>query len=126
MLSVYKALDANVVGGVTGLTEGQKMIGRSKWITKRLEMHGKKVIQLAMRDITQEALAPYLQIEAFVQTACPRISVDGFNFKKPVLSIPQADALVRLLEGKEIGEFFQRPKWIELTVGQIPKRLTNK
>jgi 2-(3-amino-3-carboxypropyl)histidine synthase len=121
VLAVYKALDARIFGVVTGLKEGQKMLGRSRWISQRLEMHGRKVVQLAMRDVTPERLAPHREIEAFVQTACPRISVDGFAFDRPVLSIPQADALVALLEGREMGEFLQRPKWIELTVGLVKK-----
>ncbi len=121
ILAVYKALDARVFGVITGLKEGQMMVGRSKWITGRLQAKGKKVVQLAMRDITPDRLAQYMHIEAFVQTACPRISVDGFTFAKPVLSIPQADALVGLLEGREIGDFLHRPKWIELTVGQIAR-----
>jgi 2-(3-amino-3-carboxypropyl)histidine synthase len=121
VLAVYKALDAKVFGVVTGLKEGQKMLGRSKWISKRLELNGRKVMQLAMRDITAERLAPHREIDAFVQTACPRISVDGFTFDRPVLSIPQADALVALMEGREPGEFLERSKWIELTVGLIKK-----
>jgi 2-(3-amino-3-carboxypropyl)histidine synthase len=122
ILSVYKALDAKTFGVITGLKEGQKMLGRTRWIVNRLEMHGRKVEQFAMRDITPENLAPYRDVDAFIQTACPRISIDGFTFDRPVLSIPQADALVALLEGREIGEFLQRPKWIELTVGLIPRR----
>ena len=101
ILAVYKALDAKVFGVITGLKEGQIMVGRSKWISDRLQANGKKVIQLAMRDITPDRLAQYIHIDAFVQTACPRISIDGFTFAKPVLSIPQADALVGLLEGKK-------------------------
>ena len=121
ILAVYKALDAKVFGVVTGLKEGQMMVGRSKWITSRLQANGKKVVQLAMRDITPDRLAQYTQIEAFVQTACPRISIDGYTFAKPVLSIPQADALVGLLEGREMKDFLHRPKWIELTVGQVQR-----
>jgi len=121
ILAVYKALDARIFGVITGLKEGQKMLGRSRWISKRLEMNGRKVIQLAMRDVTAERLAPHREIEAFVQTACPRISIDGFTFDRPVLSIPQADALVALIEGREPGEFLERSKWIELTVGLIKK-----
>ena len=119
VLAIYKALDARVFGVITGMKEGQKMLGRSRWISKRLEMNGRKVVQLAMRDVTAERLAPHREIEAFVQTACPRISIDGFSFDRPVLSIPQADALVALMEGREMGEFLERPKWIELTVGLI-------
>ena len=121
VLGVYKALDARVFGVITGLKEGQKMLGRSRWISKRLEMNGRKVVQLAMRDVTAERLAPHREIEAFIQTACPRISIDGFTFDRPVLSIPQADALVALIEGREPGEFLERSKWIELTVGLIKK-----
>jgi 2-(3-amino-3-carboxypropyl)histidine synthase len=121
ILAVYRALDARVFGVITGLKEGQRMLGRTQWISKRLEMHGKEVIQLAMRDITPDRLAPYRDIEAFVQTACPRISIDGFAFDRPVLSIPQAEGLVRLMEGRELGEFLERPKWIELTTGLVPK-----
>ena len=121
ILAVYKARDARVFGVITGLKEGQKMLGRSRWIAKRLEMNGRKVVQLAMRDVTPERLAPHREIDAFVQTACPRISVDGFNFDRPVLSIPQADALVALIEGREPGEFLERAKWIELTVGLIKR-----
>jgi 2-(3-amino-3-carboxypropyl)histidine synthase len=121
ILAVYKARDARVFGVITGLKEGQKMLGRSRWIAQRLEMNGRKVVQLAMRDVTPERLAPHREIEAFVQTACPRISIDGFTFERPVLSIPQADALVALIEGREPGEFLERAKWIELTVGLITK-----
>jgi len=121
VLAVYNALDARVFGVITGLKEGQEMVGRSRWITKRLEMNGRKVIQLAMRDVTAERLAPHREIEAFIQTACPRISIDGFTFDKPVLSIPQADALVALIEGRKPGEFLERSKWIELTVGLIKR-----
>jgi len=121
VLAVYKALDARVFGVITGLKEGQKMMGRSRWISKRLEMNGRRVVQLAMRDITAERLAPHREIDTFIQTACPRISIDGFTFDRPVLSIPQADALVALMEGREPGEFLERPKWIELTVGLIKK-----
>lgn len=119
VLAVYKALDARVFGVITGLKEGQMMLGRSRWISKRLEMNGRKVLQLTMRDITAERLAPHREIDAFVQTACPRISIDGFAFDRPVLSIPQADALVALMEGRKPGEFLERSKWIALTVGLI-------
>jgi 2-(3-amino-3-carboxypropyl)histidine synthase len=119
ILAVYKALDAQVFGIITGLKEGQKMLSRTTWVIRRLEAHGRNVVQLAMREITPERLLPYRDIDAFIQTACPRISIDGFTFDKPVLSIPQADALLRLLDKKEISEFLQRPKWIELTVGLI-------
>ena len=120
ILAVYKALDARTFGVITGLKEGQKMLGRSNWIAKRLEMHGRKVVRLAMRDVTPDGLAPHREIEAVVQTAWPRISIDGFSFDWPVLSLPLGDALVGLLDGRQLSEFLLRRKWFELTVGLIP------
>ena len=122
ILAVYKALDARVFGVVTGLKEGQKMLGRSGWISKRLEMNGRDVVHLAMREITAERLAQHREVEAFIQTACPRVSVDGYDFDRPVLSIPQADALVGLMEGRGLGDFLERQKWIELTVGLVRRK----
>ncbi len=79
----------------------------------KLESFGKKVQLIALREITPDRLNAMTDIEAFVQTGCPRISVDGYNFTKPVLSVPQTDALINLLEGKELSaDFFERKHWL--------------
>ncbi|MDD9813645.1 MAG: hypothetical protein OXU86_05735 [Thaumarchaeota archaeon] len=50
-------------------------------------------------------------IDAFVQVVCPRISTDN-PFRRPVLSVPQADALLRVMRGGEPGEFLRAPHWL--------------
>jgi diphthamide synthase subunit DPH2 len=52
------------------------------------------------------------EIDAFIQTACPRISIDGECFDKPVLSTLQAEALIRILNGRDFGDIFQRSIWV--------------
>ena len=113
ILSVYRARDATRFGVIIGLKEGQMMPDQSIMIKQKLETLGKQVNLIALREITAERLDSMTDIEAFVQTGCPRISIDGYNFKKPVLSVPQTDALINLLSGKEISaDLFERKHWL--------------
>jgi len=113
VLSVYKAREATKFGVIIGLKEGQIMPDQSLHLKKELENHGKSVQLIALREITTDRINAMTDIEAFVQTGCPRISVDGYNFGKPVLSVPQTDALLKLLSGKEVSmEMFQTKHWL--------------
>jgi len=110
-LSTYKALDAKTIGIVIGLKEGQTRLERAQSIKSELERYGKDVSFIALNEINNENLTRLRKMDAFIQTACPRISIDD-SFDRPVLSIPQAEALIRLLDGKELGEIFQRSSWV--------------
>jgi len=112
LLAVYKAREAERFGIIIGLREGQMKIGQAKHIKEELTKHGKKCTLIAMREISAERLNTFTWFDAFIQTACPRISIDGSGFNKPVLSIPQAYALLNLLEGKEVGDFLRIPSWV--------------
>lgn len=113
ILSIYKARDAENFGVIIGLKEGQIMTDQSIRIKEKLESFGKRAQLIALREITSDRLNAMSDIEAFVQTGCPRISVDGYTFSKPVLSVPQADALINLLSGKEIeSDIFVRRNWL--------------
>jgi 2-(3-amino-3-carboxypropyl)histidine synthase len=113
ILSIYRARDAESFGVIIGLKEGQIMTDQSIKIKEKLESLGKKAQLIALREITSDRLNALTDIDAFVQTGCPRISVDGYTFSKPVLSVPQTDALINLLSGKEIEtSIFVRKHWL--------------
>jgi 2-(3-amino-3-carboxypropyl)histidine synthase len=113
ILSIYRARDAESFGVIIGLKEGQIMTDQSIKIKEKLESLGKKAQLIALREITSDRLNALADIQAFVQTGCPRISVDGYTFSKPVLSVPQTDALINLLSGKEIETtIFVRKHWL--------------
>ncbi len=111
ILAIYKALDANAIGLVVGLKEGQFMLNRVIELRKKLEQHGKKVQLIALTEVTDERLRVFTNIDAFIQVACPRISIDN-TFSKPVLSVPQANALLKLLNKEDIGDFLKVPHWL--------------
>ncbi len=110
-LAIYKAMDAKSFGVIVGLKEGQLSKVFALQIKRELEELGLQVQLFALTDITNERLMNLKGIDAFIQVACPRISTDN-KFSKPVLSTPQANALIKLLHGEEIDEYLERSHWL--------------
>ena len=110
-LAIYKAAEAKSFGVIVGLKEGQLSKVFALRIKKDLEKEGKKVQLFALTDITNDRLRNLKGIDAFIQVACPRISTDN-QFDKPVLSTPQANALLKILRNESIDEYFEIPHWL--------------
>jgi len=110
-LEIYKAVDAETFGVIVGLKEGQLSKLTALKFKKELEGAGKIVHLIALTDITNERLRNLKDIDAFIQVACPRISTDN-RFDKPVLSTPQAVALMKLLRKENIENYFQIKHWL--------------
>src|SRR3989304_2363684 len=111
ILAVYKTAEAETFGIIVGLKEGQFSKTTALKFKKELEKAGKKVQLFALTDITDDRLGNLKGIDAFIQVACPRISTDN-HFHKPVLSTPQANALLKILKNESIDEFLQIPHWL--------------
>ena len=110
-LAIYKAAEAETFGIIIGLKEGQLSKLTALKFKKELEDQGKTVHLFALTDITNERMKNLKGIDAFIQVACPRISTDN-RFDKPVLSTPQATALVKVLRKENIDEYFQIKHWL--------------
>lgn len=110
-LAIYKAADAQSFGIIIGLKEGQLSKVFALKFKKELEKEGKTVQLFALTDITNERLKNLKGIDAFIQVACPRISTDN-QFDKPVLSTPQANALLKILRHESIEGYLEIPHWL--------------
>ena len=110
-LEIYKSVDVKTFGVIVGLKEGQISKLTALKFKKELESAGKIVHLIALTDITNERLRNLKDIDAFIQVACPRISTDN-RFDKPVLSTPQAVALMKLLRKENIENYFQIKHWL--------------
>ena len=110
-LAIYKAAEAKSFGVIVGLKEGQLSKVFALKIKKELEKEGKEVQLFALTDITNERLQNLRGIDAFIQVACPRISTDN-QFDKPVLSTPQANALLKILRKESIEGYLEIPHWL--------------
>ncbi len=111
LLSIYKAQDAKTIGIIIGLKEGQFANIRALELKRLLEQEGKRILLIAMTEITDERLLSFQDIDAFIQVACPRIGTDN-HFHKPVLSVPQAISLIKLLKGEAPQGFLQIKHWL--------------
>ena len=110
-LAIYKAAEAKSFGVIVGLKEGQLSKVFALKIKRELEKEGKHVQLFALTDITNERLRNLKGIDAFIQVACPRISTDN-QFDKPVLSTPQANALLKILRKESIEGYLEIPHWL--------------
>ena len=110
-LAIFKAAEAQVFGIIVGLKEGQFAMITALKFKKEFENAGKSVQLFALTDITSDRLKNFKGIDAFIQVACPRISTDN-QFDKPVLSTPQANALLKVLRNEKIDDYLEISHWL--------------
>jgi 2-(3-amino-3-carboxypropyl)histidine synthase len=111
ILSIYKAVDARTIGIIIGIKDGQFAKVRALDLKKEFGKIGLKVRLIGLTEITEERMQIFSDIDAFVQVACPRIGIDN-HFKKPMLSVPQARALLRILKKEPVEEIFHLTHWL--------------
>jgi len=108
--SIKEAQKAHSLGVLIGLKSGQKRIDEAMRVKEKLEKKGKKVTLLAIREVSPEALMEFPTIEAYVNTACPRIALDdATRFHKPVLTINETLVII----GESTWEELIKKGWFE-------------
>ena len=97
--NISEAKEAKSFGILISLKSGQMRLREAINIKEKLEHGGLKATLLALREVTPSALMQFPGIDAFVNTACPRLSLDDAPiFRKPLLSLNET--LVMLGEMK--------------------------
>lgn len=93
--SLIEAMRAERFGILIGLKSGQTRLEEAFQTRMKLHRAGKKCTLLAIHEITPESLMQYPTIDAYVNTACPRIALDDSSrFQKPVLTVNEALVVV--------------------------------
>ena len=84
---VQEGANAKTFGVLIGSKPGQKHFEQALRIKKLAEKYGKSVYLFIVKEIVPETLLEFPSIDAFVNTACPRISLEApQKFSKPVLT----------------------------------------
>ncbi len=93
--TIYEAKNAEKFGVLIGLKSGQERFDEALQIKEKLEKKKKGATLFALREITPEALMQFPTVDAFVNTACPRISLDDASkFLKPVLTLEETSVIL--------------------------------
>ncbi|MFQ5975054.1 MAG: diphthamide biosynthesis enzyme Dph2 [Candidatus Hydrothermarchaeales archaeon] len=87
-VQIEKAMDAESYGIIIGEKRGQMRVNLALKIKEKLEGYGKKVYLLYLNEISPEALLPFRNLDAFVNTACPRVTIDDAGRYKAALLTP--------------------------------------
>lgn len=100
---IDKTANSKKIGIIITVKSGQYHYEIAKKIKKELEKRNKKAYLILMQEITPEKLKYFLDIDAFIQTGCPRISIDDIdNFDKPIINVEQFLILTRALNFDEV------------------------
>ena len=86
--SIEQASRAKVFGVLIGLKPGQLHLDEGLRVMEAIEKSGRTACLLAINEVTPESLLEFPTIDAYVNTACPRISLEApSKFSKPVLTV---------------------------------------
>jgi len=85
---IEEAQVAETFGILVGLKPGQKHFEAALKVKELAEKHGKTPYLIVAREITPDTLLEFPSINAYVNTACPRISLEApQKFSKSVLTV---------------------------------------
>jgi len=97
------AKKAEKFGVLVGLKNGQRKLETAIKVKQKLEETGKQVTLLTLREITPEALFQFPDIGAFVNTACPRVSLDDApRFNRPIITFNEALVVLGEMNWEEL------------------------
>ncbi|XP_057331542.1 2-(3-amino-3-carboxypropyl)histidine synthase subunit 1 [Microplitis mediator] len=85
--AIENAKNGNTIGLILGTLgrQGNPIVLKS--LEKRIEYLGKKNVIILMSEIFPDKISMFYDIDAFIQIACPRLSIDwGTAFNKPFLT----------------------------------------
>jgi 2-(3-amino-3-carboxypropyl)histidine synthase len=97
------AKEAKNFGVLINLKSGQMRLKAALDIKEKLEQSGRRATLLALREVTPNALMQFPSIDAFVNTACPRLSLDDAPYYgKPLLYLSEALVLLGEMTWEEL------------------------
>lgn len=112
-MCIEQARKAKIFGVLVGMKPGQKKLEEALEIKKKLETKGKSAFVFASAEINPEVLMEFPPVEAYINTACPRVSIDDAErFKTPVLSVNEALVLVDAVSWDELCRRGLLESWI--------------
>ncbi len=87
--AITQATDADVFVVIVSGKIGQRRLDKAEEAISLIKSKGRRAYKLVLEEISPAALLHY-KADAFVNTACPRVSIDDAGlYKRPMLTIPE-------------------------------------
>lgn len=104
LFAINKLKDARKVGIIVGLKPGQQF-GTFKLLKKKFQDKGKEVAIITMREMTNDKLMNFYDIQAFVELACPRIAVEDYDkYEKAIVTFREAQVALGEIKWEDLLE----------------------
>ena len=101
--AIEKARKAKTFGLILGTLGRQGSTKVLDHLERRFDEKNIKFINVLLSEITPEKLDQFPQVDAWVQIACPRLSIDwGYAFSKPLLSPYEASVVLESIQWQEL------------------------
>jgi 2-(3-amino-3-carboxypropyl)histidine synthase len=104
---IAKAMDAKRFGIIVSSKKGQSRLELAKQLKNMLREVDREGFILLLDDLSPSMLLPFMDLDAFVMTACPRITIDdSAMYKKPLLTPQELEIAIgkRKWEDYEMDE----------------------
>lgn len=122
--AIETAKSAKKIGLILGALGRQGNPTTVERLENKLKEAGKTTVKIILSEIFPQKISMFDDIDAFVQVACPRLSIDwGYAFSKPLLT--PYEAMVMLGEDKQFNKDFYPMDYYEVSGygrGQKPIR----
>src|SRR3989344_2414256 len=100
---IEKVKEAKKIGIIVDLKPGQKNVGIANLLKKELKNIGKESVILIMNEVSPDKLMNFYDIEAFIETACPRIAIeDRERYEKPIITAREARVVIGKLKWDDL------------------------
>ena len=96
--AIAVGIEAKSFGILLSTKPGQANLTAAKWARKQLGKLGRKAEILVAGELNAASISNFVSFDAYVNTACPRITDDIDLFGKPVLSVKMLNEMIGLLK----------------------------
>ncbi|MDH5481378.1 MAG: diphthamide biosynthesis enzyme Dph2 [Candidatus Bathyarchaeota archaeon] len=101
--SIEEAKKAKSFAILVGLKSGQNRLEEALSFKQMLEKSGRTAYLFTAREVLPETLMDFPTIDVYVNTACPRISLDDASkFQKPVLTTNETSVVIGKLSWEDL------------------------
>ncbi len=104
LFAIENVKKASRIGLIVALKPGQQF-GSFKLLKKKFIDKGKEVVVLTMREMTNDKLLNFYNIQAFIELACPRIAVEDYDkYERPLITFREAQVALGEIKWEDLLE----------------------